>query len=114
MKSRRLVTLAWKSLWMHPLRSLLTVLGIVCGVMSVVTMLAVGEGASQEAQEQIRRMGSRNLLVSSVAPASSESAADANSRVLAYGILNADQREKFSKMKKGRKGKRGKKRGRKK
>ncbi len=90
MTKRHLVKLAWKSLLMHPLRSFLTVLGIVCGVMSVVTMLAVGEGASQEAQEQIRRMGSRNLLVSSVAPASGDSASDSNSRVLAYGILRSD------------------------
>src|SRR2546422_1245209 len=51
---RRTLRLAIKSLWLHRLRSLLTVLGIVFGVCSVIAMLAIGEGASFEAQELIR------------------------------------------------------------
>ena len=47
---RRTLRLAVKSLWLHRLRSLLTVLGIVFGVCSVIAMLAIGEGASFEAQ----------------------------------------------------------------
>ena len=43
---RRTLRLGIKSLWLHRLRSLLTVLGIVFGVCSVIAMLAIGEGAS--------------------------------------------------------------------
>ncbi len=46
----RTVLLGMKSLWMHKLRSLLTAMGIVFGVASVIAMLAIGEGASHEAQ----------------------------------------------------------------
>ena len=90
MNSRRLVKLAWKSLWMHRLRSLLTVLGIVFGVSSVVAMLAIGEGASQEAQEQIRKLGSRNLLLASIKPAEGTDAGESRTRVIRYGLLRKD------------------------
>jgi putative ABC transport system permease protein len=91
-KATRLVRLAWKSLWLHRLRSLLTTLGVLFGVAAVVAMLAIGEGASQEAQAQIRRLGSRNLLLASVAPQASGSASDRAQRVLAYGLLRSEQR----------------------
>ena len=59
---KRSVILGIKSLWMHKLRSLLTAMGIVFGVCSVIAMLAIGEGASYEAQQQIKDLGftSRN------------------------------------------------------
>ena len=53
----------------HKLRSFLTTLGVVFGVGSVVSMLAVGEGASAQALEQIRKLGSNNILFNSVKPA---------------------------------------------
>ena len=48
----RTIELALKSLLLHKLRSGLTMLGIVFGVFSVIAMLAIGEGASQQAQEK--------------------------------------------------------------
>ena len=45
----RNIRLGIKTLMLHKLRSLLTMLGVVFGVGSVVAMLAVGEGASKEA-----------------------------------------------------------------
>ena len=45
---KRTTKLGFKSLWMHKLRSSLTTLGIIFGVSSVIAMLAIGEGASQE------------------------------------------------------------------
>jgi putative ABC transport system permease protein len=66
--NKRTLKLGIKSLWMHRLRSALTTLGIVFGVCSVIAMLAIGEGASQEAQELIARLGSRNLIVETVKP----------------------------------------------
>jgi putative ABC transport system permease protein len=60
--------LASKSLMVHPLRSLLTVLGIFIGVASVIWLVAIGEGISQEAQRQIEGLGADNIIVRSVKP----------------------------------------------
>jgi len=87
---QRTVLLGFKSLWLHRLRSLLTVLGIVFGVCSVIAMLAVGEGASFEAQEQIRRLGSNNIIVRSKRPTDTENISAQQSFVLPYGITYAD------------------------
>ena len=65
---RRTVALGLKSIWLHKLRSFLTALGVVFGVASVVAMLAIGEGASHEAQEQIKNLGSQNIILHSVKP----------------------------------------------
>ncbi len=59
-----------KSLALHPLRSLLTVLGIFIGVASVIWLLAIGEGISRKAQEQIEGLGADNIIVRSVKPPS--------------------------------------------
>jgi putative ABC transport system permease protein len=75
---------------MHKLRSLLTVLGIVLGVGSVVAMLAIVEGLSQDAQDRIRRMGSRNLLLTSQAPPSGDDATQSRQRVLEFGLKHRD------------------------
>jgi putative ABC transport system permease protein len=61
---------------LHPLRSLLTVLGIFIGVASVIWLLAIGEGISQEAQRQIQDLGATNVIVRSVKPPA-EASADA-------------------------------------
>ena len=89
---RRTVRLGIKSLWLHRLRSLLTVLGIVFGVCSVIAMLAIGEGASFEAQEQIKNLGSQNIILRSVKPPDDEKVSDKNSQsyVLEYGLTYPD------------------------
>ena len=46
----RAVRLGVRSLLLHKLRSALTTLGVLFGVSSVIAMLAIGEGASEEAQ----------------------------------------------------------------
>jgi len=79
-----------KSLWLHKLRSGLTVLGIMFGVCSVIAMLAIGTGASEEAQEQIRKLGSHNIIIQSVKPPESQSASDSRSRLLQYGLTYRD------------------------
>ncbi len=87
----RTIELALKSLLLHKLRSGLTMLGIVFGVFSVIAMLAIGEGASQQAQEQVLKLGATNIIVRSVKPPR-ENAGDRaqNSFVLRYGLLRAD------------------------
>jgi len=62
------VRLGVKSLMLHKLRSALTMLGIIFGVCSVIAMLAIGEGASYEAQEAIKKLGSNNILLRSLKP----------------------------------------------
>ncbi|MBP7827773.1 MAG: ABC transporter permease [Verrucomicrobia bacterium] len=63
------VRLGMKSLMLHKLRSALTMLGIIFGVCSVIAMLAIGEGASQAAQDEIKKLGSDNIILRSVKPA---------------------------------------------
>src|SRR5437762_13884927 len=89
---RRAIRLGIRSLWLHRLRSLLTVLGIVFGVCSVIAMLAIGEGASFEAQEQIKNLGSQNVILRSVKPPEEQKVSDrANqSYVLQYGLTYTD------------------------
>lgn len=62
------INLGIKSLLLHKLRSVLTMLGIIFGVCSVIAMLAIGEGASYEAQEDIKRLGSNNIIIRSIKP----------------------------------------------
>ncbi|MFM9116836.1 MAG: ABC transporter permease, partial [Planctomycetota bacterium] len=64
----RMWSLGIKSLLLHPLRSLLTVLGIFIGVASVIWLLAIGEGISRAAQKQIEDLGADNIIVRSVKP----------------------------------------------
>ena len=87
----RTIELALKSLLLHKLRSGLTMLGIVFGVCSVIMMMAIGEGASQQAQEQVLKLGATNIIVRSVKPPRENAGDQAqNSFVLRYGLLRAD------------------------
>jgi putative ABC transport system permease protein len=66
-------------------------LGIVFGVCSVIAMLAIGEGASFEAQEQIKNLGSQNIILRSVKPPEEQRFPTASqSYVLQYGLTYTD------------------------
>ena len=88
----RTVRHAFKSLLLHKLRSGLTMLGIVFGVFSVIAMLAIGEGASAQAQKQVLQLGATNIIVRSVKPPEdvSSSGSTSRSRVLRYGLTEDD------------------------
>ncbi len=73
------------------MRSILTLLGTILGVASVIAMLAIGEGSKQEALEQIRRLGASNVIVRSVKPQPTSGGA-ISGYVLAYGLTFADLR----------------------
>jgi len=62
----KFVQLAVKSLLQHKLRAALSILGVVCGVAAVFSMLSVGEGAKRESLAQIERLGTRNIYVKAV------------------------------------------------
>ncbi len=85
----RAVRLGLSSLLLHKLRSLLTTLGVLFGVSSVIAMLAIGEGASEQAQEQIRLLGSQNVILRSVKPPE-DVVSNQQNRVNAYGLTRAD------------------------
>ncbi|MBI3192785.1 MAG: ABC transporter permease [Pedosphaera parvula] len=91
-RARRTLRLGLKSLWLHRLRSLLTALGIVFGVCSVIAMLAIGEGASHEAQEQIKNLGSQNIILRSVKPSEERKVTERadQSYILQYGLTTTD------------------------
>jgi len=94
----RNVQLGVKNLLLHKLRSMLTMLGIVFGVASVIAMLSIGEGASMEALEQIRKLGSTNIIITSVKPQEDEARANVRSMMSMYGLLYEDEariRESF-------------------
>ena len=84
------IELGVKNLALHKLRSALTMLGMVFGVGSVIAMLAVGEGASEVALEQLRKLGSRNIIVSAQKPADEQNTANSRTMLSIYGLLYAD------------------------
>lgn len=88
MFSLRTWVLGVKSLMLHPMRSGLTILGIFIGVASVIWLLAIGEGISQEAQKQIESLGAENIIVRSIKPP--DSAGASVRTVEAYGATRAE------------------------
>ena len=87
----RTIPLALKSLMLHKLRSALTMLGIVFGVFSVIAMLAIGEGASIQAQNQVLELGATNIICISVKPPQETSnPGQRRSEVMRYGLLRSD------------------------
>ena len=60
----------------NTLRAGLTSLGILFGVASVIAMLAIGKGAEQEILEQMRLLGSNNVIVTPLVEQKEEQAKD--------------------------------------
>ena len=87
---KRTILLGMKSLWLHRLRAFLTVLGMVFGVCSVIIMLAIGEGASYEAQEEIKQLGSTNIIIRSVKPPEATQQQSGQPSLPTYGLTYTD------------------------
>ncbi|MEM9409857.1 MAG: ABC transporter permease [Planctomycetota bacterium] len=77
-----------KSLSLHPMRSLLTVLGIFIGIASVIWLLAIGEGISQKVQRQIEELGTNNIILRSVKPVT-DNVTESSSMAI-YGVTRDD------------------------
>jgi len=60
------IIIALESILANKLKSILTALGIIFGVMAVITMLAIGKGAQQEILDQIKMVGVNNILISPI------------------------------------------------
>ncbi|HON12388.1 MAG TPA: ABC transporter permease, partial [Chitinispirillaceae bacterium] len=63
MELTRLFKTATKSILRNRMRSLLTMLGIIIGVASVIDMVAIGKGAQVQIEEQISSMGTNMVMV---------------------------------------------------
>ena len=91
-KSTEILRLGVANLFVHPARSVLTMLGILFGVTAVIATLAVVEGISEKMQEEVLRMGATNIIVEAVKPAESESASQTQQSGMAviYGLTYED------------------------
>jgi putative ABC transport system permease protein len=87
-KGRRGCLLALRSLWLHKLRSFLSVLGIIIGTAAVISLMAFGEGSMQDALEDIKRLGATNIIIRGVKPP--ESATTTQQRIAVYGLTYDD------------------------
>jgi putative ABC transport system permease protein len=63
MRLRESTRFAWAGVLANKMRSMLTMLGIVIGVASVITLVAVGTGSNAAVQASINRLGSNSLFV---------------------------------------------------
>lgn len=63
MNLANLLKIALKALNNNKLRCFLTMLGIIIGVASVITMLAIGQGSKNSIKEQISEMGSNMIMI---------------------------------------------------
>lgn len=63
MELRERITLGLEGLTVHRLRTVLTSLGIIFGVAAVIAMMAIGEGAKQEALRKFQALGVNNIIV---------------------------------------------------
>lgn len=79
-----------KSVLLHKLRSALTILGILIGVTAVIWLVAMGEGISYQAQEQIKSLGATSIIIRSMKPIIPLPPGDSGSFVFPYGLLRED------------------------
>ena len=63
MNGTNLFKIALRALANNKLRAILTMLGIIIGVASVITMLAIGQGSKRSIQAQISEMGSNMIMI---------------------------------------------------
>jgi macrolide transport system ATP-binding/permease protein len=83
---------AIQSMVTHPMRSLLTGLGVFIGVVSVVWLLAIGEGIGEQAEKEIMQLGANNLIVSSKKP-SQEQREQKGTFFISWGLTENDCRK---------------------
>ena len=79
--------LGLKTLLMHPLRSMLTVLGIFIGVASVIWLLAISEGIASKANAQIQELGANNIIVTTSRPPADQLQ---GRKIYFYGLTEED------------------------
>lgn len=63
MNFKNLIKIAWKAIMLNKTRAMLTMLGIIIGVASVITMLAIGEGSKESIKKNISSMGANLITI---------------------------------------------------
>jgi len=63
MKWRKLVKVAFQSILKNRMRSLLTTLGMIIGVASVISLLALGKGSQEDIKKQVASLGTNMIIV---------------------------------------------------
>ncbi len=90
----QLFLLALRNLVGYPLRSLLTALGVVFGVGSVIAMMALGAGMQQALLAEFGRLGLRNIIVNSKKPATRKKDVQTSQwQFNRYGLTRKDLRQ---------------------
>ena len=87
------IQLGLRTLLLQKLRTSLAALGIFIGTATVIWLVAMGEGVSFQAREQIKKLGATNVIVRSVRPPKSNKPTDGrpgDDRVATYGLLRSD------------------------
>jgi putative ABC transport system permease protein len=75
----------------HKVRSILTVIGVVFGVLSVIASMAISAGGSHEAQKALASLGSTNIIIHSVKLQQAQrNASEQNYGMLTYGLTHQD------------------------
>ncbi|MEM8911375.1 MAG: ABC transporter permease [Planctomycetota bacterium] len=83
----RTISLGAKTLTLHPLRTGLTMLGILIGVWAVIVLTAVSQGASDQVQKQIESLGATTIIVRTVKPPEEKMQSRGASK---YGLLRSE------------------------
>ena len=86
---QNLLKSAIQSILTHPLRSILTGFGVFIGVVSVIWLLAIGEGIANQAEGEIMELGANNLIVSSKRPPEEERSSK-GAYFYSYGLTEND------------------------
>jgi putative ABC transport system permease protein len=86
------VRLSLKSLLVHKMRAGLAALGIFIGTTTVIWLVAMGEGVSYRAEQQIKELGATNIIVRSKETNMGGDKQNPNNRVKTYGLLRDDYR----------------------
>ena len=90
--------LAMEGVSANKLRSFLTALGIIFGVAAVIAMLAIGTGAKKAILEQMKLIGTNNIVIESVLPSEREEEEEQNATTTTTaGVgVNNDNKKPYS------------------
>ncbi len=77
---KRNLGLAIEGISQNKLRALLTALGIIFGVFAVVAMLAIGNGAKKSILDQLKIIGTNNIVINAIPPEQNESEGESNNK----------------------------------
>jgi putative ABC transport system permease protein len=93
-RALQLLLLALRNLIGYPLRSLLTAMGVVFGVGSVIAMMALGAGMQETLLAEFGRLGLTNIILNSREPATKSKDSETNQWAFhRYGLTYKDERQ---------------------